>query len=226
MDKHIHETYMKTILHDIFSSTLKNDLAFKWWTLAYFLYNLDRFSTDIDLDLLDSTKEQQCIQIIQNILVLHGDIKNETLGNTIHRWIFRYDETNMNIKIECNKRVREHNRYHIQTIHDKDILCMDPSSIITNKLVALSERRYARDLYDIHFFLQKGRKLNDSLIQERTSQNTQELIQAIIEELPKYFQPQHILHGLGEVLDSKQKSRVKTHLLTDTITLLQNYTTK
>jgi predicted nucleotidyltransferase component of viral defense system len=77
---------------------------------------LDRFSTDLDLDILDISKEQEIIEKVKEILLRLGDVKNETLGKAIHRWIFRYDADSMNIKVELNKRVRENNSYELQNI--------------------------------------------------------------------------------------------------------------
>jgi predicted nucleotidyltransferase component of viral defense system len=59
-----HEEYMRKIIHAIFTSDVSSYLAFKWGTLAYLCYNLDRYSTDIDIDILDSSKEQEIIDTI------------------------------------------------------------------------------------------------------------------------------------------------------------------
>ena len=45
----------------------------------------------------------------------------------------------------------------------------------------------------------------------------------IIDQIPDRFPSNTILHQLGEVLDDTQKPRVKTHLATETIRLLQFY---
>ena len=52
LDKKQHRLLLFLILKDIFSLDIASKLAFKWWTLCYFVYWLDRFSTDIDLDLV------------------------------------------------------------------------------------------------------------------------------------------------------------------------------
>jgi len=57
LNKEIHRSKMYNILVDIFSTDLSKILAFKWWTACYFLYKLDRFSTDLDFDLLVDNKE-------------------------------------------------------------------------------------------------------------------------------------------------------------------------
>ncbi len=168
LNNEMHEKHMKSILFEVFSSEISNFLAFKGGTLAYLIYNLDRFSTDIDLDILDIKKEDIIIKKMQEILVKLGDIKNETLGKTLHRWTFRYDDISMNIKVELNKRIWENNSYEMQKINKTNILCMTKDAIFTNKLVALSERFYNRDLYDVYFFFKKEFPINHQLITERT----------------------------------------------------------
>ena len=216
-NQELHEQHMKIILKELFSSEIGKYLAFKWGTLTYFVHGLDRFSTDLDLDILDISKEQEIIQKVKEVLLRLGDVKNETLGKTIHRWIFRYDTDSMNIKVELNKRVRENNNYELQTIDWEKILCMSLDCIFSNKLVALSERLYNRDLYDVWYFLEKGSKLNEKLIYERTWQTKDTFVESLLEQLPKHFQENSILEGLGEVLTEKQKVRAKKFLLDETI---------
>ncbi len=67
--KQIHESYMKQILFAIFSGPYKDILAFKGGTLAYLHYGLTRFSTDLDLDLLDISQEQAVIVYLDNLLI-------------------------------------------------------------------------------------------------------------------------------------------------------------
>jgi len=223
LNNEIHEEYMKKILSNIFTSEIWQFLAFKWWTLAYLKYNLDRFSTDIDLDLLDINKETLVISKIREILVMFGDIKNETLGKTIHRWIFRYDEKSMNIKIEINKRIWTYNTYKNQKIADNDILCMTKDCLFTNKLVALSERFYPRDLYDINYFFKKWFKIKEELIKERTWLTTKELLKKLIKEIKIRFNENNILIWLWEVIDDKQKNLVKKILIKETIEQIQQF---
>lgn len=111
LNKELHEKHMKNILDSVFTHDIGNFLAFKGGTLAYRIHRLERFSTDIDLDILDIDQEENIIQSMREILVNLGDIKNETIGKTLHRRVFRYDESGMNIKVELNKRIRDNNIY-------------------------------------------------------------------------------------------------------------------
>lgn len=215
---------MKKILHVLFSGKFKNVLWFKWWTLAYFCYDLDRFSTDLDIDLLDVEKEQEVIEFLNNELPLLWDVERPLLGRDLHRWKFKYHSDAWNIKIELNKRKNQYTQYEMKQINDIKIQCQTPSSMATNKLLALWNRRYNRDVYDTHFFLKKWFVYNEDIIQDRAGKALKEFIAYIIDEIPKRYTPNTILHQIWEVLDTdKQKSRVKSHLVDETIELLTIY---
>jgi len=54
----IHKNILLQILADIYSdNTIGPFLGFKGGTAAYLFYGLDRFSVDLDFDLLDKKKE-------------------------------------------------------------------------------------------------------------------------------------------------------------------------
>jgi len=220
--KTTHESYMKRILATIFSSPYKDIIAFKGGTLAYMHYGLPRFSTDIDLDLLDPLLEQEVLDYMDTTLPSLGEVE-KILGRELHRRRFRYDSNAWIIKIELNKRQNTHNVYEVLHIDAMHILCQNCSSMVTNKLLALGERWYNRDLYDIHYFLSKWYTFDEKIVYDRTQQKLSEWINYIIKYIPDYFSETTVLHQLGEVLDVKQKPRVKKHLPTETIKLLQLY---
>lgn len=222
-DVKIHENYMKKILHWIFANKIWDSLWFKWWTLSYFCYNLDRFSTDIDIDIIDLDKEKEVVEIVRKILHELWDVKNETLGKTLHRRIFRYDERSMNIKVELNKRIRKANTYDIQNIDWMKIRCMSPDSIFANKLVALYERFKNRDLYDVNFFLKNKFPINEGIIIERTWKNTKDLTNELIKLLPVHYKKNNVLADIWEVLTDEQKIWMKNKAVDETIELLKNF---
>ncbi len=220
--KHIHESHMRQILVALFSGPYNDIIAFKGGTLAYLYYGLTRFSTDIDLDLLDLDKEQDIIQYMDHLLISMGE-SEKIVGRDLHRWRFRYDPNGWIIKIELNKRQSPFTRYEQIIIDDTPIQAQDLTSMVTNKLLALGNRRYNRDLYDIHFFLSKGYKLDEKIINDRESMSLHEWVSNIIDQIPNHFQHNTILHQLGEVVDDSQKSRIKNYLADETIQLLRRY---
>lgn len=223
----LHEQFMLKILHGLFSTTVAPYLAFKGGTLAYFCYDLERYSTDIDLDLLDHRYEEAVKSEITALLSRIGEIKNMTLGRELHRWIFRYDEKSPNIKVELNKRELTGNTYEYQTIFGQDIYCMDALTMVTNKLLALGNRRYNRDLFDTYFFRKKGFEYKEEIILARSGMALSDYLKFLIKELPKHYASNTILaDGMWDVLTDTQKLRVKKHLVPETLTLLDQYLQK
>jgi predicted nucleotidyltransferase component of viral defense system len=217
---------MKMILKSVFSDEIGNFLAFKGGTLAYLCFGLDRFSTDIDIDILDLKTEQLILERMRILLLNIGQIKNETLGKHLHRWIFRYDDKGMNIKVELNKRSLTHNDYEFQTIEGIPLRCMTRDTAVAHKLLALSERFYNRDLYDVHFFFKNHFPFKEEIIRERSGKSSETFIKKLLQELPHYFTENSVLAGLGDVLTDKQKARVKPHLLDETIKILKEFISK
>ena len=208
-----HRTIMFNIVKDIFNSDIGKYLAFKWWTATYFLHKLDRFSTDLDFDLLDNSK--------------HIDVELEEIVQkywTVKKWnklTLSYGEYDVNIKIDINRTIRENNKYEILDFYGTDIKVQDKWTIFANKLVALTERHTNRDIYDISFFFNNSFPINEHIIQERTWVDLSSLLKIIKDKLEKLPENYKILDGLWEVLDEEQKKLVKNSLISNLISILQ-----
>lgn len=219
LNKEIHRQKMYNILVDIFFSNLWKYLAFKWWTACYFLHNLDRFSTDLDFDLIKNYKNID--DDIIKILKKYWDVKK---GN--YNIKLSYGESDMNIKIDINRKIWKNNNYEIINFYWTDIKVQNKATIFANKLVALTERGANRDIYDVYFFIKNSFDINEELILERTGKTTKELFIEIINILKKLSEDTSwwykILDWLWEVLkDEKHKSFVKTKLVKELIWLLE-----
>lgn len=219
-----HSSYVNKIIDYLFNSWIWDKLAFKWWTLAYLCYNLDRYSTDIDLDLLDHKFEEEIKDTITKILWRIWEIKNTTWWRDLHRWIFRYDEHSMNIKIELNKRDLTWNTYENKIINWTNICCMDKETMTTNKLLALWTRRYNRDLYDTCFFRKQWFEYKEEIIENRIWMWLKDFIMFVIKDIPKQFDTKSILADwMWDVLTDNQKKWVKEFLINETINELEKY---
>lgn len=103
-DKHREVMYL--ILRDIFASRYAKNLAFKGGTLCYFLYKLDRFSTDLDFDLvLPIEDENNFFLEFARILGKYGTLKEQVKKRSTYFFLLSYGEEDMNIKIEINTRI-------------------------------------------------------------------------------------------------------------------------
>lgn len=76
LDTTIHKNILIRVLKDIYTdATIGPFLGFKGGTAAYLFYGLNRFSVDLDFDLLDPSKEHQVFERLKKILHEHGTIK-------------------------------------------------------------------------------------------------------------------------------------------------------
>lgn len=200
------------IIKDIFNSNLWKYLAFKWWTACYFLHSLDRFSTDLDFDLLINIDDidEEIIKILKKYW-------------TVKKWnniILSYGDKDINIKVDINRNIWKNNTYEIVNFYWTNIKVQDKSTIFANKLVALLERNTNRDIYDIYFMFKNMFDINEKVAYERTHNDLKKILIDIklkLEKLPKNYK---ILDGLWEVLTEKQKYFVKNNLMKDLISIL------
>ena len=213
---------MKEILNLIYTGDFKDNIGFKWGTLAFLKYGLTRFSTDIDIDLIDKSKEKEVIEFFDDNLIAFGSVE-KILGRDLHRWRLHYELRSRIIKIELNKRENPYTQYEKITIDQLEITAQTITSMFSNKLCALWTRRYNRDLYDVNFFLQQWFSIDPQIILQQTWFSLKEWIQYLIKHIPTKFSENTILHQLWEVLEDHQKGRVKKELIEDTIKRLQEY---
>ena len=215
LNKDLHRQKMYEILQEIFNSNLWKYLAFKWWTACYFFHNLDRFSTDLDFDLVKDYKniDEDIIKILEK----YWKVKNWKFNIKLSYW-----ENDVNIKIDINRNIWKNNSYELLNFYWTDILTQEQWTIFANKLVALTERNTNRDIYDVYFFFKNNFNINEDIIIERTNKTKNELLWNIIKKLEKLWKNYKILDWLWEVLkDEKHKNFVKTKLVKDLISILQ-----
>ena len=213
LNKDKHRQLLFQILKEIFESDFAKNIAFKWWTACYFLYNLDRFSTDLDFDIISGNEDLD--ENIIDILKKYWEIKK---GNKI---VLSYWKDEDNIKIDINRKIWKNNVYEIKNFYWTDMKVQSKGTIFANKLVALTERNTNRDIYDVYFFFKANWEINDEIIKERTWKTKKELLHEISAKLKALSENYKIPDGLWEVLDSKQKSFVKEKLLKELIWIIE-----
>jgi len=144
----------------------------------------------------------------------YGKVKKDT------KIILSYGGTDTNIKIDINRNIWKNNQYEITDFYGTAVKMQNPTTLFSNKLVALSERFTNRDIYDVYFFFNHLFEPNPALIKERTGKEMYEFYSDLkkkLEALPKEYK---ILDGLGEVITEKQKYFVKTKLIQELINII------
>jgi predicted nucleotidyltransferase component of viral defense system len=217
-----HKNILLQILKDIFSDTsLSPYLGFKGGTAALMFYGLDRNSVDIDLDLLDESKEQEVFAKIQKIAASYGKITDSRIKRFNLVTVISYDLKSQNIKIEVNRR-NFGSKYELKTLLGISMLVMVKEDMFANKLMAMYERigKTSRDVYDVYFFAKNNWPINKELVESRAKLPFKEVLVKGVELLEKMAN-RHIIDGLGEMLTEPKKDWARAKLRAETIFLLK-----
>ena len=221
MDKNKHKFYMAQILSLIFKDKdLCNVLASKGETSLMFFHNLNRFSTDLDFNLLDPDKLDLAYDKVRAILTRFGTIDAEAKKLYDLVLVLNYGKGERMLKVEIS--VRQYpNHYEMRSLAGTDIRVMVMSDMFAHKLCTMGERLSPRDIYDVWFFLQNHTEINEEIVRIRTAKSVSEYTAWCAEHV-KEASPKLLMQGLGEVLnDAKSKTFVKNKLIAETSSALE-----
>ena len=164
-----HRSVMLEILKAIYNDNLLGPiLGFKGGTLLYILYNLPRFSVDLNFDLLDEKKESRILPRLKNVIQNIGTIKELTNKRFTLFSLLNYESGQRNLKIEISKR-NLGSKYEVTNYLGISLQTMIREDIFANKLLALSTRKKPvnRDIFDTWFLLKKHWDVNWDLIEKK-----------------------------------------------------------
>lgn len=217
-----HKIILLQILKDIYSDiSIAPALGLKGGTAAYLFYGLTRFSVDLDFDLLKPEKEEEVFKKVSQILENYGKLKERRKKRNTLFFILSYNQKMQNIKVEISIRAFP-SEYQIKNYLGVPVLVMKKEDMLAHKLVAFLEREKVanRDLFDIWFFLKNNWKINKEIIEKRTRMSFEKYLKRCINFVKKISE-RHILAGMGEILDARQKDWVKKNLKKDLLFLLK-----
>src|SRR3989344_412890 len=217
-----HKNILFQILKDIYSdTTISSVLGFKGGTAAFMFYELDRFSVDLDFDLLDEAKEDYVFERVEEIAKKYGVITDSYKKRFNLLFVLSYEKNAQHIKIEINRRFFG-SRYEVKTYLGVSMLVMVREDMFAHKLMAMYERigKTSRDIYDVWFFSKNNWPINKEIVEQRAKMPFKDLISTCIEQLEK-MSNRNILDGVGELLTEAQKDWARAKLRKDTIFLLK-----
>lgn len=207
---------MAQILSLIFKDKeLCNVLAFKGGTSLMFFHNLNRFSTDLDFNLLDPDKLDIVYYKVRTILTRFGTIDDEAKKLYGPVLVLNYGKGERMLKVEIS--VRQYpNHYEMRSLAGTDIRVMTMPDMFAHKLCAMGERLSPRDIFDVWFFLQNHTEINEEIVVLRTGKSVGEYAAWCAEHV-KEASPRLLMQGLGDVLDdTRTKNFVRNKLIDET----------
>ena len=185
-----------------------------------FFHNLNRFSTDLDFNLLDPEKIDMVYDKVRAILTRFGTIDDEAKKLYGPVLVLNYGKGERMLKVEISTR-QYPNHYEMRSLAGTDIRVMTMPDMFAHKLCAMGERLSPRDIFDVYFFLQNHTEINEEIVKLRTGKNVSEYATWCSGHV-REASPKLIMQGLGEVLnDTKSKTFVKNKLIDDTSSALE-----
>lgn len=222
LDQAKHRDVLVSVLSDIYSDPrICHCLGFKGGTALYLFYKLNRFSVDLDFDLLDSTKGDLVHEVLLEIVLQYGRIKDVALKHYGGLVAISYEKGQHHLKIDVSHR-EPNASYESKLFLGVPALVMKLEDMAANKLLALTDRRIpaSRDVFDTYFILRNKIDINETIIKDRTGLSLLEYLKKAIDYVEENFQ-HDLLDALGELVDQKQKSWVKNKMKQDTLMQLR-----
>jgi len=224
MDTNKHKFFMLQLLKDIFSDALLSSvLAFKGGTATMFFYNLPRFSTDLDFNLLDPGKEEDVYDRVRKIVSKYGKIHDEAVKRYGIIIVLDYGIGERKLKIEISNRQYE-NHYEIKNYLGIQMRVMVKEDMFAHKLCALLDRTEitSRDVFDCWFFLKERISINKDIVESRMEMPIEEYLNKCI-ECAQGISEKNLISGLGELTDGEMKDFVRHGLKDELISLLSMF---
>lgn len=154
------------VVQAIAKSRAGSQIAFKGGTALKLFYGTPRYSEDIDYDSLPGVSAQELMKILKDLFVKRRwEITDEAIKyfTILLELRFAGPERHFRVKVEISTREKELETT-IQYFRGVPILTLEPSFLMTEKLLTFIDRQAGRDIFDAWFIIDYGYPLKDSLI--------------------------------------------------------------
>lgn len=229
----IHKSNLNRVLIEIIDQpTLSQNLAFKGGTCASMLGYLDRFSVDLDFDVLKNADENLLRRALHEVFDYLSLAVVEEFDNVL-MFRLRYPSEpgkRNNLKISASSQLVKANKYKVLylTEIDRMINCQTVETMFANKLVAVTDRHElhgtiaGRDIYDIHHFFVQGYSYNQQVIREWTGLEPQDYFKRLSVFIKKNVTQTTINEDLNTLLPYEKYKQIRKVLIPETLALLES----
>jgi len=228
----IHKSFMNRLLIEIIDHPgLALNLAFKGGTCAGMLGYLDRFSVDLDFDVLKEADEGMLRREFHRVF---AHLSLEVVEEFDNALMFRLRYPSQpgkrnNMKLSASSLVVEANQYRVQYLSEIDrmMTCQTIETMFANKLVALTDRYNlhgtiaGRDIYDIHHFFVQGYAYQSPVIIERTGLESRAYFGRLSSFIKQHATQTIINEDLNTLLPHKQFQQIRKVLIPETVAFLE-----
>ncbi|MHB1865149.1 MAG: nucleotidyl transferase AbiEii/AbiGii toxin family protein [Candidatus Saccharimonadales bacterium] len=223
-----HKSQLNRLLIEIIDNPLlSQNLAFKGGTAAAMLGFLDRFSVDLDFDLLNKANKNELRKEFKKVfnhldLSIIKEFKDVLFFQV--KYVSQKDRQRSTIKISAQDRVLDANEYRVQYLKEIDRLinCQTIETMVANKLVAITDRYdkhksiAGRDIYDVHYFFLQGYKYRATVIKERTGLDPRSYFTKLITFIDKNVSQTIVNEDLYSILPDTKYQQIRKILIPET----------
>ncbi len=178
-------------------------------------YDLPRYSEDIEYDSTGKLSPPDLMQIIKTVTAKkRWEITDEAVKyNTILVALrFHGPERNFRVKLEISTREKELNTT-ILSLRGVPVLSLEPSFLMTEKLMTFVDRQAGRDFFDAWFILNNAYPLDERLILNVFG-DTAQFYRRLLEVIKK-ADSKKIQRDTGKLLSLDHRNWIKTSFLFD-----------
>jgi len=231
----IHKLQLYRLLTAIIDDkTLSRSMMFKGGTCAAMLGWLDRFSIDLDFDLIGIQAKSKTAERLTDIFS-QLDLKLKQRSKKELFFVLQYvakgnERRTLKLSIVTNQ--TKTNQYQVLKLPEIDryCWCQTKETMFANKLVAPTDRfkKYhtiaGRDIYDIHYFFSQGFPYSQKVITERTGQPVLAYLKQLYRFIDKKVTDKIITQDLSYLLPSDKFQKIRKILKSEALIFLQNET--
>lgn len=209
------------------SPEMSGNLRFKGGTCAAMLGFLDRFSVDLDFDVVANANEKMLRRRFHVIFKNFDlEIKQES-KKALEFWVKYGAPANSRntIKIDALNWQVKANKYAPQYLPEIDrfMVCQTVETMFANKLVAVWDRWRksksiaARDIYDIHHFYLQNFTYLPEIIEERTNMPVKKYLKWLSDFIQKQVTERLINEDLNTLVPQEQFKKIRKTLKQETL---------
>ena len=232
----IHKGWLLRLLTAICENPLlSKKFGFKGGTCAAMRGFLNRFSVDLDFDLLSEKKEMPDIRsALEKIFVDLGlEIKDQS--SKIPQYFLKYpvedSSQRSTIKLDISFPAPKANDYEMVQLPEIDrvVQCQTLETLVANKLITIIARYErtgklaGRDIFDVHHFLFNGFSYKKEVIlEQRREESLSIFFQKLIDFIEKHVTNTLIDQDLNHLLPGGEFQKIRKVLKQETVNLLKS----
>jgi predicted nucleotidyltransferase component of viral defense system len=229
-----HKAWLYRILSAFFDDPyLARMLRFKGGTCAAMLGWLDRFSVDLDFDLVGDERDLPDVQMRMEGIFQDIGLTIKDQSKRVPQYFLKYPastEGRNTLKVDVNFPPTQANTYEAKRFVDIDriIICQTLETMFANKLVALTDRHArkkmiaGRDVYDIHHFFERGERYNEAVIRERTGKSAVEFFQDLVVFVEREVTDEMLTQDLNVLVPYEKFRTIRKTLKQETLMFLRD----